>query len=132
VCGVWFDIAFQVENQYNVTPAQLTNDSTVNETIGKLAIFDSTQGEIINASQHAPGNPLGASQDPSSSTTSISQSSWSTGILFAQKLFILPGVILGALNDILPVDPRFMNALIIIFAVVITFILISAVFFNRL
>ncbi len=129
---VFVDVTMEILDGYDVPFDNVTSGTNMENVTNDLDIFSDTQQELMNVSQYAPGNPDAQQQDPSSSTTAIAQSSWTTGIKFIQKAFSLPMYIINMIGGILPVDPRFTTVWILSLVIIIVFILISATFFNKI
>lgn len=130
--SILVDIAYHIEYGYNITQSDLTNDTNISITLTDLNIFDNTQQELYNTSQYAPGNTKSAQQDPTSTSSSISQSSWTTAIKFASTAFTLPAKIITLAGAFLHVDSRLLQTWILAITIIIVFMLISAIFFNKI
>jgi hypothetical protein len=129
--SIFVNLTLHIEKGYNVTKADLTNDSDINATLEGLDIFNNAKQNIYNASQHAPGNPNNAQQDPISTTTSISQSAWTTALKFVGQAFTLPPTIISIAGKYLKIDSIWLTTFTIALTIIIVMIIISIPFFNK-
>jgi hypothetical protein len=134
VFGLLANMSIDMMGRYGISEADITSDANnISEIITDLDIYDSTNQEMINASQYAPGGSSSQIPDDTQSQSgSLSKSSFQLALEFGGQALSLPKKIIHIVGGFIGVPYELLSLASLYFILVVVFILASAVFFNKL
>lgn len=129
---MFFTIAFDIQNNYNVSYDSLTNDTNIKSFIGNTTNYRAANNETLTALSYEPGqaNALGA--DPSNPINSIQQTSFVAALKLTAFAITLPYNIILQVGNYIGFDGAVLITMAIIFNAVILLFIGSIIWYRGL